>query len=50
MLLAVNVTALLLVVGLVPNTAVTPLGRPDAASVTLLVAPVTVIVSAPLLP
>ena len=34
-LLAVSVSTLLPVVGLVPKAAVTPLGRPDAASVTL---------------
>ena len=52
-LLAVRVSTLLLVVGLVPNEAVTPLGKPDAASVTLPVNPplsVTVIVSVELLP
>lgn len=51
-LLAVKVSMLLLVVGLVPNDAVTPLGKPDAASVTLPVKPptsVTLIVSVPLL-
>lgn len=37
--LAVNVSTLVPVVGLVPNAAVTPLGRPDAASVTLPVNP-----------
>jgi hypothetical protein len=52
-LLAVKVSTLLPVVGLVPNVAVTPLGKPDAASVTLPVNPpvsVTEIVSVPLLP
>jgi hypothetical protein len=52
-LLAVNVSTLLVVVGLVPNEAVTPLGKPDAARVTLPVNPpvsVTVIVSVALLP
>jgi len=52
-LLAVRVNTLLLVVGLVPNAAVTPLGSPEAASVTLPVNPptsVTVIVSVALLP
>src|SRR5579863_3767603 len=52
-LLAANVTTLLLVVGLVANVAVTPLGRPDAASVTLpvkLPVSVTVIVSVALEP
>ena len=52
-LLAVNVITLDPVVGFVPNEAVTPLGRPDAARVTLPVNPftsVTVIVSVPLLP
>jgi len=51
--LAVRVSTLLPVVGLVPKAAVTPLGRPDAASVTLPVkvpTSVTVIVSVPLLP
>jgi hypothetical protein len=52
-LLAVSVSTLLPVVGLVPNAAVTPLGSPDAARVTLPVNPptsVTVIVSVALLP
>ena len=52
-LLAVRVSMLLLVVGLVPNEAVTPLGKPDAARVTLPVNPpvsVTLIVLVPLLP
>ena len=52
-LLAVRVSMLLLVVGLVPNEAVTPLGKPDAAIVTLPVNPpvsVTLIVLVPLLP
>jgi hypothetical protein len=52
-LLAVSVSTLLPVVGFVPNAAVTPLGRPDAASVTLPVNPftsVTVMVLVPLLP
>lgn len=52
-LLAVSVNTLLPVVGFVAKAAVTPLGRPDAASVTLSVNPpvsVTVIVSVPLLP
>jgi hypothetical protein len=52
-LLAVRVITLEPVVGLVPNVAVTPLGRPDAASVTLPVNPftsVTVIVLVPLPP
>lgn len=52
--LAVNVTTLLPVVGLVPNFAVTPVGNPVAASVTLptvLHCPaLTVIVSVALLP
>jgi hypothetical protein len=50
---AVRVKTLLLVVGLVPKAAVTPLGNPEAASVTLPVNPptsVTVIVSVALLP
>jgi hypothetical protein len=49
---AATVTTLLPVVGFVPNVAVTPLGRPDASSVTLPVNPprsVTVIVSVALL-
>jgi hypothetical protein len=52
-LLAVNVSTLLPVAGLVPNAAVTPLGKPDAASVTVPVKPfksVTVIVSVALEP
>lgn len=52
-LLAVRVSTLLPVVGLVPNAAVTPLGSPDAARITLPVkglTSVTVIVSVPLLP
>lgn len=52
-LLAVNVSTLVPVVGFVPNVAVTPLGRPDAASVTLPVNPprsVTVTVLVPLPP
>lgn len=51
--LAVKVSTLVPVVGLVPKAAVTPLGNPDAASVTLPVNPftsVTVIVLLPLLP
>ena len=51
--LAVSVSTLVPVVGLMPNAAVTPLGRPDAASVTLPVNPftsVTVMVLVPLLP
>src|SRR5579863_8244278 len=47
-LLAVNVITLLPVVGLVPNVAVTPLGRPEADNVTAPVKPPvsdTVIVS-----
>lgn len=50
---AVSVSTLVPVVGLVPNAAVTPLGSPDAASVTLPVNPpasVTLIVLVPLLP
>ena len=39
--LAVNVTTLVDVVGLVPNVAVTPAGRPDADKVTLPVKPLT---------
>src|ERR1700722_11285340 len=52
-LLAVRLCTLLPVVGFVPNEAVTPLGRPDGASVTLPVKPptsVTLIVLVPLLP
>jgi hypothetical protein len=52
-LVAVSVSTLLPVVGFVPNVAVTPLGRLDAASVTLPVNPptsVTVIMSVALLP
>ena len=52
-LLAVKVTVLVLVVGFVPNVAVTPLGKPDAARVTLPENPprsVTVIVLPALLP
>jgi hypothetical protein len=52
-LLAISVSTLLLVVGFAPNEAVTPLGKPDAASVTLPVNPptsVTLIVLVPLLP
>src|SRR5271168_4215239 len=52
-LLAVKVSTLLPVVGLAPNAAVTPLGRPDAARVTLPLnppRPVTVMVSVALLP
>jgi len=52
-LLAVSVSTLVPVVGFVPNAAVTPLGRPDAARVTLPENPptsVTVIVLVPLLP
>lgn len=51
--LAVSVSTLVPVVGFVPNAAVTPLGRPDAASVTLPVNPpasVTVMVLVPLPP
>jgi hypothetical protein len=51
--LAVRVSTLLPVVGLVPNAAVTPLGNPDAARVTLPLNPftsVTVMVLVPLLP
>ena len=52
-LLAVSVSTLDALVGLVPKEAVTPLGKPEAARVTLPLnpfAPVTVIVSVPLLP
>ena len=44
-LLALNVSTLVLVVGLVAKLAVTPAGRPDAASVALPVNPETVMVS-----
>lgn len=52
-LLAVSVSTLVPVVGFVPNAAVTPLGKPEAARVTLPENPftsVTVIVLVPLLP
>jgi len=52
-LATVSVSALVLVVGLVANTAVTPVGRPDAARVTPPLkglTSVTVIVSVPLAP
>ncbi len=52
-LLAVSVSRLEVLVGLVANDAVTPVGRPEAARVTLPVnppAPVTEIVSVTLLP
>src|SRR5215467_15814860 len=52
-LLAVRVSVLVLVVGLVPKLAVTPEGNPDADNVTLPVNPFTgftVIVLLPLLP
>ena len=52
-LLAVKVTTLVPVVGLVPKVAVTPVGNPDATSVTLpakLFRLVTVIVSVAVLP
>ena len=52
-LLAVSVSTLVPVVGFVPNAAVTPLGRPDAARVTLPENPptsVTLIVLVPLPP
>jgi hypothetical protein len=52
-LLAVSVSTLVPVVGFVPNAAVTPLGRPEAASVTLPANPftsVTVMVLVPPLP
>jgi hypothetical protein len=51
--LAVRVSTLVPVVGFVPNAAVTPLGNPDAARVTLPLNPftsVTLIVLVPLLP
>lgn len=51
--LAVNVTTLVEVVGLVPNVAVTPAGRPEADKVTAPVNPpegVTVTVLLPLVP
>jgi hypothetical protein len=52
-LLAVSVSTLVVVVGLVANAAVTPVGSPDAARVTLPVnglTSVTVMVSVPLRP
>ena len=52
-LLAVNVRVLVLVAGFALNDGVTPVGRPDAARVTLPVNPfvgVTVIVLVPLAP
>ena len=52
-LLALNVTTLVDVVGFVPNVAVTPAGSPDADKLTLPVNPpvlVTVMVEFPLLP
>lgn len=52
-LLAASVRTLVPVVGFVPNVAVTPLGSPDAARVTLPengLTSVTVMVSVPLLP
>jgi hypothetical protein len=52
-LLVVRVSTLAPVVGLVPNAAVTPVGRPDAARVTLPLNPfrfVTVIVSVAVFP
>jgi len=52
-LATVNVSTLVLVVGLVANAAVTPVGRPDAARVTLPLnglTSVTVIVSVPFAP
>jgi hypothetical protein len=49
-LLAVKLTVLVDVVGLVPNVAVTPLGRPDAASVTLPENPSTSVTVTVLLP
>jgi hypothetical protein len=52
-LLAVKVTMLLDVAGLVPKTAVTPVGRPEAARVTLPVNGLTsviVMLSVPLAP
>jgi hypothetical protein len=51
--LAVSVSRLVPVVGFVPNPAVTPLGKPDAPSVTFPANPFvgfTVIVLVPLLP
>jgi len=52
-LLALSVSTLVVVVGLVANVAVTPVGRPDAARVTLPLnglTSVTVIVSVPFAP
>lgn len=48
--LAVRVSTLVPVVGFVPNAAVTPLGRPDAASVTLPVNPPTSVTEIVLVP
>jgi hypothetical protein len=41
LLVAENVTSLVLVAGFVPNVAVTPLGRPDAVQFTLPLNPFT---------
>jgi hypothetical protein len=49
-LLAAMVSTLVEMVGLVPNVAVTPVGRPDAERVTLPVPPDTVIVQLPVPP
>jgi hypothetical protein len=52
-LLVASVSTLVPLVGLVPNAAVTPVGNPDAARVTLPVNPPTsptVMLSLPLLP
>ena len=52
-LLAVNVKTLVVIVGFVPNAAVTPVGKPDADKLTLPVKPlcgVTVTVLEPLDP
>ena len=48
--LAVRVSRLVPVVGFVPNTAVTPLGRPDAARVTLPLNPSTSVTAMVLVP
>jgi len=49
-LLAVNVSTLVPVVGFVPNAAVTPLGKPEAAKVTLPVNPPTSVTEIVLVP
>lgn len=49
-LLAVNVSTLVLVAGFVPNDAVTPVGKPDADSVTLPVKPLVGVIVMVLVP